>query len=78
MRASLEVKPPQGLVDEAEVGGPALVDVAAVSMPQDGRPLAAFTLLGWAGGAWSVRQCRVPYDAGDEARALAASGIPEG
>ena len=53
-----------------------LVNVASVSMPQDGRPLAAFTLLAWDRGAWSARQYRVPYDAVDEARALAVSGIP--
>lgn len=52
-----------------------LVNVASVSLPQDGQPLAAYTILSW-DGEWAIEQHRVPYDTADEAAALAASGLP--
>ena len=54
-----------------------LVNVASVSLPKDGQPLAAYSLLEWAGGDWSVAQYRILYDTAAEAAALAASGIPQ-
>jgi predicted phosphodiesterase len=53
-----------------------LVNVASVSLPKDGRPLAAYSILTWDGDDWAVEQHRVPYDTADEAVALAASDIP--
>jgi hypothetical protein len=54
-----------------------LVNVASVSLPNDGRPLASYSILTWDGTAWSVEQHRVPYNVADEQAALAASGIPK-
>lgn len=53
-----------------------LVNVASVSLPNDGQPLAAYSILTWDGGEWTIEQYRVPYDLADEQAALAASGIP--
>ncbi len=53
-----------------------LVNVASVSLPKDGQPLAAYSILEWAGDDWSVEQYRVPYDTAAEQAALKASGIP--
>ena len=53
-----------------------LVNVAAVSLPVDGQPLAAYSILAW-DGRWTIDQHRVPYDTADEAAALAASGLPQ-
>jgi predicted phosphodiesterase len=52
-----------------------LVNVASVSLPTDGQPLAAYSILTW-DGRWAVDQHRVPYDTADEAAALAASDLP--
>jgi predicted phosphodiesterase len=54
----------------------ALVNVASVSLPNDGQPLASYSILTWDGTDWSIEQHRVPYDVADEQAALAASGIP--
>jgi predicted phosphodiesterase len=43
-----------------------LINVASVSIPLDGHPLAAYTILTAAPDRWIVEQRRVPYDA-DEA-----------
>lgn len=53
-----------------------LVNVASVSLPNDGRPLASYSILTWDGEGWAIEQHRVPYDIADERSALAASGIP--
>jgi predicted phosphodiesterase len=55
--------------------GMTLVNVASVSIPRDGRPLAGYTILDWDGG-WRVAQYRVPYDAAAEERAFDGSAIP--
>ncbi len=54
-----------------------LVNVASVSLPKDGKPLAAFTILTWNGTRWLIEQHRVPYNIHDEQAALARSGIPQ-
>lgn len=54
-----------------------VVNVASVSLPKDGLPLAGYTILVW-DGAWRVAQYRVPYEAAAEGRAWAASAIPLG
>lgn len=53
-----------------------LVNVASVSLPKDGQPLAAYSLLTWDGEDWQIAQYRVPYDTADEAAAVVASGMP--
>ena len=53
-----------------------LVNVASVSLPKDGQPLAAYSILSW-DGDWSIEQYRVPYDTAEEEAAHAASGMPE-
>ncbi|MHB8646278.1 MAG: metallophosphoesterase family protein [Thermomicrobiales bacterium] len=58
-----------------EWNGMTLVNVASVSLPTDGKPLAGYTILDW-DGAWHVAQDRVPYDADAEAAAGADSGMP--
>jgi len=57
-----------------------LVNVASVSLPLDGQPLAGLTLLDWNGdsgdsAAWAVRQFRVPYDAAAEAGSGFGAGL---
>ncbi len=54
-----------------------LVNVASVSLPKDGKPLASYSILTWDGQRWSIEQHRIPYDFHDEQAALAASGIPQ-
>lgn len=54
-----------------------LVNVASVSLPKDSQPLAAYSILTWNDGRWSVEQHRVPYDVNDERAALVTSGIPQ-
>lgn len=56
--------------------GGTLANVASVSLPKDGEPLAGYSIFNWDGGDWSIEQFRVPYDVADEEAALAASGIP--
>jgi predicted phosphodiesterase len=53
-----------------------LVNVASVSLPKDGKPLASYSILTWDGGEWAIEQHRIPYDVADEEAAIAASGIP--
>jgi predicted phosphodiesterase len=57
-------------------GDTTIVNVASVSIPHDRQPLAAYTILDW-DGTWRIAQYRVPFDAAAEARAFAASSIPE-
>jgi predicted phosphodiesterase len=54
-----------------------LLNVASVSLPKDGKPLAAYSILTWDDGRWSIEQHRVPYDVDNERAALATSGIPQ-
>jgi len=42
--------------------GMTLVNVASVSLPVDGQPLAGYTLLDWDGAMWQIAQYRVPRD----------------
>ena len=56
--------------------GMRIVNVASVSLPKDERPLAAYTILEWA-GEWSVTQHRVPYDPAAEDAAWAPYPIPK-
>ena len=51
------------------------VNVASVSIPRDGQPLAAYTILDW-DGDWHIAQYRVPYDPVAEERAFASSTLP--
>jgi predicted phosphodiesterase len=44
-----------------------LINVASVSIPLDGRPLAAYTILTASPDGWIVEQRRVPYDADESA-----------
>jgi predicted phosphodiesterase len=57
--------------------GGTLVNVASVSLPKDGQPLAAYSILTWDDGRWTVEQHRIPYDHHDEQAAVAESGIPQ-
>jgi predicted phosphodiesterase len=44
-----------------------LINVASVSIPLDGRALAAYSILTAAPDGWIVEQQRVPYDAAEVA-----------
>lgn len=52
-----------------------LINVASVSLPKDGLPLAAYSMLTWDGG-WLIEQFRVPYDVAEEEAAASAAGLP--
>jgi predicted phosphodiesterase len=54
-----------------------LVNVASVSIPLDGRSLAAYTLLTATLDGWIVEQRRVPYDADEVKRAERERAMPE-
>ncbi len=56
--------------------GGTLINVASVSLPNDGKPLACYSILTWDGRDWQIEQHRIPYDVADEQAALARSGIP--
>lgn len=58
--------------------GMTLVNVASVSLPVDGQPLAGYTLLDWddESEGWAVQQFRVPYDAAAERAAIPAVRSP--
>jgi len=53
-----------------------LINVASVSLPIDGRPLAAYTVLTATPQGWIVEQRRVPYDPAEEQRASRDRGQP--
>jgi predicted phosphodiesterase len=59
-----------------ECAGVLLANVASVSLPKDGAPLAAYSIFEW-DDDWSVQQYRVPYDVTEEAAAIAARGLPQ-
>ncbi len=54
-----------------------LVNVASVSIPLDGRPLAAYTILTATSDGWIVEQRRVTSDREDVMRAERERGMPE-
>jgi predicted phosphodiesterase len=54
-----------------------LVNVASVSIPLDGRSLAAYSVLTATPHGWIVEQRRVPYDRDEVTRAERERGIPE-
>ena len=53
-----------------------LINVASVSIPEDQRPLAAFTVLHARPDGWLVEQSRVPFDPALERAAAAQTGMP--
>ncbi|MCA1668537.1 MAG: metallophosphatase family protein [Thermomicrobia bacterium] len=53
-----------------------LVNVASVSLPTDGQPRAAYTILNW-DGEWQIAQYCASYDMETEAAAMALSTIPK-
>jgi predicted phosphodiesterase len=53
-----------------------LINVASVGLPEDRRPLAAYTILTATPDGWIVEQRSVPYDLAEEAAAAAANGMP--
>jgi len=50
---------------------------ASVSIPLDGRPLAAYTILTATSDGWIVEQRRVTYDREDVMRVERERGMPE-
>jgi hypothetical protein len=54
-----------------------LVNVASVSIPLDGRPLAAYTILTASSDGWIVEQRRVPFDPDEVMRVERERGLPE-
>jgi predicted phosphodiesterase len=58
--------------------GRLLVNVASVGLCQDGDARAAYTVLTWAGGSWSVGQYRVEYDVAAVAHDMRTGGLPRG
>ena len=59
------------------LGTKVLVNVASVGSRPEHDGLSAYTLIDCAGGACTVRQRFVPFDAEEEARRCAAAGMPE-
>jgi predicted phosphodiesterase len=53
-----------------------LVNVASVSLPTDGVPLASYTILNAEPSGWVVEQRHVSYDPHEEARAATRRGMP--
>ncbi len=53
-----------------------LINVASVSIPEDQRPLAAFTVLHARPDGWLVEQSRVPFDPALERAAAVQTGMP--
>jgi predicted phosphodiesterase len=53
-----------------------LINVTSVSIPLDGRALAAYTILTAAAHGWVVEQRRVPYDADEAARVERERAMP--
>lgn len=53
-----------------------LINVASVSLPLDGRPLASYTILTAAPDGWIVEQQRVPYDADEAANVERERDMP--
>jgi len=53
-----------------------LINVASVSIPEDQRPLAAFTILHADAEGWVVEQSRLPYDPQAERAAALQNGLP--
>ncbi len=55
-----------------------LVNAASTGLPMDGDSRAAYAILTWDGGAWSVEHHRVAYDATAVARDMIQVGMPRG
>jgi len=53
-----------------------LINVASVGIPEDQRPLAAFTILNAGAEGWVVEQSRLPYDPQSERAAAVQNGLP--
>jgi putative phosphoesterase len=53
-----------------------LVNVASVSLPTDGIPVAGYTILSGEATGWVVEQRHIPYDPREEAREAARRGMP--
>ena len=60
----------------ALLGDLALVNVACVSLPEDGQALAGYTIAEWHDDFWSFRQFRVPYDLAPEVERMRQRGMP--
>jgi predicted phosphodiesterase len=58
--------------------GRLLVNAASVGLPMDGDLRAAYSVLTWAGGGWSVVQYRVEYDVERVAKEMRRNGLPRG
>jgi predicted phosphodiesterase len=54
------------------------VNVASVSLPNDGLPLASYGLFTWRRDHWEIEQCRIPYDRDRFIRHYTAWDVPEG
>jgi predicted phosphodiesterase len=55
-----------------------LVNASSVGLPMDGDPRAAYSVLAWVGGGWTVAQYRVEYDVQRVAREMRRNGLPRG
>ncbi len=58
--------------------GRLLVNASGAGLPMDGDLRAAYSVLTWAGGGWSVGQYRVEYDVQRVARDMQRNGLPRG
>lgn len=58
--------------------GRLLVNAASAGLSMDGDPRAAYSVLTWAGGGWSVAQYRVEYDVQRVAREMRRNGLTRG
>jgi hypothetical protein len=53
-----------------------VLNVSAVSLPRDGRPIACFTIAEWQDGIWSFELYRVDYDLVPEIRRIRERNMP--
>lgn len=58
------------------VGDMTLVNVSCVSIPQDGQPIAQYTIAEFHGEHWSLRQHRVAYDIAPEIARMQERSMP--
>ncbi|BDP40274.1 metallophosphoesterase [Deinococcus aetherius] len=58
------------------LGGQALASVGSVGFPFDGDRRAAYGVVTWRGGGWTLDHRRVSYDSEAVAREVEASGLP--
>ncbi len=59
-------------------GNQHFVNVASVSLPNDGLPLASYGLFTWRRDHWEVEQCRIPYDRDKFIRHYLDWDVPDG